>query len=43
MIQVWRLVFSVEQASTACCVVRETAARFGVFAGSMKFSTLDVE
>jgi hypothetical protein len=24
-------------------VVRETAARFGVFAGSMKFSTLDVE
>jgi hypothetical protein len=24
-------------------VVRETAARFGVLAGNMKFSTLDVE
>jgi hypothetical protein len=43
MIQVWHFVFSLQQACTACCVVRETAARFGVLAGNMKFSTLDVE
>jgi hypothetical protein len=42
-IQVWRHPLSLEQAFAACSVVRATAAKFGLHAGNVKFSTRNLE
>jgi hypothetical protein len=37
-IQVWRHELRLEQACTACCVMRATAVIFGLHVSSMKFN-----